>query len=227
MNAEPKSELLNRQSKWIDRVLWTCLTLASLFLIFALSAPMFFGHPGKPSTPEIHTAKEIGLSLFEFESKYGAYPSDTTVSLVSKEYPEHGYDLSRKSSNALLRQLIASRIVEKEEIFYARTKGTVIPDGDISPRQALKKGEVGFAYISGLTSKDNPSLPLLLAPIIPGTTKFDPKPLKGRAIILKIDQSVSIFKIRADGHVFMGGEDILSPKHSIWNGKVPDIRYPE
>ncbi len=187
---------------------------------------MFLGHPGKPSTPEISNAKQIGLALFKFESKYGAYPSDTTASLVTKEYPTHGYNLSGKSSNALLRQLIASKIVEEEKIFYARMKGFVMPDGDISPRQALKKGEVGFAYISGLTTKDNPSLPLLLAPIIPGTTKFDPKPFNGRAIILRIDQSVSLLRIR-NGHAIMGTEDLLSPKHPIWNGKVPDIRYPE
>lgn len=228
MNEEQEPVILKNNRKWFHRAILTFLNVILLLLILALLAPIFHGPKGKPNTPEIVTAKQIGIALFEFNSKYGAYPNDTTVSLVTNEYPEHGYNLSGKSSNALFRQLIASKIVKNEEIFYARGKGTVIPDGDISPLQALKKSEVGFAYISGLTSKDNPSLPLLLAPIIPGTTKFDPKPFKGRAIVLRIDQSVSLLKIREDGQAMLGaGKSLLDPNNGLWNGKTPDIRYPE
>jgi hypothetical protein len=39
--------------------------------------------------------------------------------------------------------------------------------------------------------------------------------------------SVSTHKIHKDGHVYDKGIDILSPDHPIWNGVVPDIRYPE
>ena len=122
---------------------------------------------------------------------------------------------------------MAAGITESENIFFAKIKNTIEPDGDISPGQALKKGEVGFSYISGLSSTGNPKTPVVLTPLIPGTTKFDPEPFKGRATILHIDNTASIYDIHEDGHIYDKDGDILSPNHPFWNGKAPDIRYPE
>jgi hypothetical protein len=97
----------------------------------------------------------------------------------------------------------------------------------VTPGEALKKGEVGFSYITGLSFKDDPLTPIVLTPLIPGTTKFDPKPFNGKAIVLHIDNSVRTYDINKDGHVYDKGIDILSAKHPIWKGKAPDIRYPE
>jgi hypothetical protein len=91
----------------------------------------------------------------------------------------------------------------------------------------LDKGEVGFAYVAGLSSAGNPSRPVAFAPVIPGTKRFDPKPFKGNAVFLRIDNSVVSMKIRKDGQVRAGGIDILSAENPIWDGKAPDIRYPE
>ena len=226
MSAE--IEPIYNQPKWIERLVRVFVILAIMLLIYAILAPMLPGRQHKPSALEFRNANQIGLALFEFQSKFGSYPSDTTVSLVNKEYPNRGYDLSGKSSNTLLRQLIASKIIENEEIFYARIKGITKPDGDYSAGQALKKGEVGFAYISGLTINDNPSLPLIICPIIPGTKKFDPKPFNGKAIALRIDGSVSTIPINKNGEAMFGnGESLLDPNNKFWNGKIPDIRYPE
>lgn len=69
--------------------------------------------------------------------------------------------------------------------------------------------------------------PIVLTPLIPGTTKFDPEPFKGKAIKLRINQSALTYDIHKDGHVYDKDIDILSAKHPVWNGKAPDIRYPE
>ncbi len=172
-------------------------------------------------------SRSFSVALFEFESEYGSYPNEATAAIVTKSFPKHGYDLTGKSSNAAFRQLLAAGIMQSEHSFYAKIKDSINPDGNILPKQALKKGEVGFAYISGLSTGNNPSTPLVLAPLIPGTTKFDPKPFVGHAIILHIDTSVHVHKIHEDGHVYSRGIDILSAKYPVWNGKAPDIRYPE
>ncbi len=84
---------------------------------------------------------------------------------------------------------------------------------------------MGYVYISGQT---NPSAPLFLTPLIPGTTKFDPEPFGGHAMVIRIDQSASAYTIGKDGHIYdKDGLDILSPNHPMWNGKAPTIHYPE
>ena len=75
--------------------------------------------------------------------------------------------------------------------------------------------------------QSRPAHPLVLTPLIPGTTNFDPKPFDGKAIILHIDNSVRTYDIHKDGHVYDKGINLLSPKHPVWKGKSPDIRYPE
>lgn len=42
-------------------------------------------------------------------------------------------------------------------------------------RQSLLHGVTGFAFISGLSSKDNPSFPIVFGPLIPGTETPDVK----------------------------------------------------
>lgn len=64
--------------------------------------------------------------------------------------------------------------------------------------------------------------------MISGTTKFDPENFRGYAVVLRTDNSVRSYKIEKDGHIYDDkGIDLLSPKHPIWKGKKPDIRYPE
>jgi hypothetical protein len=171
--------------------------------------------------------RQIGLALFEFDTEYNSFPNDSTAALVAKKHPKHGHDLSGKSSNALFRQLIATGMAQSEQMFYAKNPGVRRPNDKISPGRALEKGEVGFAYIAGLSTAGNPARILAFAPVIPGTTKFDPKPFQGMAVFLRIDNSVISMKIHQDGRVYSEGFDILSPEHPLWNGHALDIRYPE
>jgi hypothetical protein len=223
-------ELLNRQPKWFKPVFYGAIIASCIFGIGLVLAPMMFRkrgpHPGKN---EFNNARQIGLALLEFDTEFGAYPNAATAAEVTKHYPSHGFDLSGSSSNALFRQFFASQITQSESMLRADILGSVRPDGKIAPPgDALKKGEVGFSYISGLSTKDDPLTPIVLTPLIPGTTKFDPKPFKGKAVILHIDNSVRTYDIAKDGHIYDAkGINLLSPKNPIWKGKAPDIRYPE
>lgn len=228
MSAE--TEQISQNTKPCRSGFYSILGAFICFIIIALLAtPGVLRSATKPHrTQAISNAKQIGIALYAFHQEFGVYPNDTSVDLVNKKLPDHGHKLTGKSSNALLRQLLAAEIVPVEEIFYAKIKEAKEPDGNINPGKALQKGEVGFAYIANLPQANEPRTPILLTPLIPGTTKFDPKPFDGFAFILKIDHSVEYFYIHKDGHVYdRDGLDILSPKHPIWNGKAPDIRYPE
>ena len=91
----------------------------------------------------------------------------------------------------------------------------------------MKKGECGFSYIAGLSSKGNPSRPLVVTPLIPGTTRFDPTRFHGKAIILRMDNSVSSIPINGAGHVMSNGMNLLDPANPIWGGEKFTIAWPE
>ena len=225
----PNPELVNRQPKWFKPVLKGAIVSSVLFVIVLLiiGPPLLRPtHRRADQTEAISNARQIGLALFEFESEYGAYPNTTTKALVEKE---HGtaIDLTGSSSNALFRQLFAAQITQSEQMFYAKTKDSKRPDGDITPGHLLEPGENAFSYITGLTTADDPATPIALTPLIAGTKKFDPKPFKGRAVVLFVDNSVRSYDIAKDGHIYDKGINLLSPKHPVWKGKAPDIRYPE
>jgi hypothetical protein len=226
----PNPELLNRQPKWFKPVFYGAIIASVLFAIVVFTTPLIFrSHHHFPGQREVNDARQIALALLEFDTEFGAYPNAATAAEVTKHYPSHGLDLSGCSSNALFRQFFAIQITQSESMFRADILGSVRPDGKIAPPgEALKKGEVGFSYISVLSSKDDPLTPIVLTPLIPGTTKFDPKPFNGKAVILHIDNSVRTYDIAKDGHIYDAkGINLLSPKHPVWKGKAPDIRYPE
>jgi hypothetical protein len=175
----------------------------------------------------INNSRQIVFVLFNFQTEYGAFPNTSTAVDVTTKNPTHSLSISGKSSNAAFRQLFAAGFTDSEQIFYADIKSSIKQDGAIYPGECLKKRENAFAYISGLSISDDPATPILLCPLIPGTTKFDPKPFAGKALIFRINQSVQILSIHKDGHIYDKGINLLSPKHPIWGGKSPEIHYPD
>lgn len=171
-------------------------------------------------------ARSFSFALLEFDKEFGSYPNDDTIQKIQR-FPGTDYDLEGTSSNSAFRQIIAAGISQSEQPYYANTPGTMKPDGDIAPGQALKKGEVGFAYISGLSSKSDPLTPVAVSPLIPGTTKFLRERFARIAIVVHADGSLRSHVIAKDGHIYDKGVNLLSPKHPVWKGKAPDIRYPE
>jgi len=179
----------------------------------------------RASTQAIMNARQIGLMMVEFDTDYGSFPNAGTRADVEaatgKKLPADD-----KSSNAFFRQLVLAGIVENEVLFFASIPGTKKGDNDISAGKVLEKGENAFAYIVGLNTA-NGSTPLLLCPLVPGTTTFDPKPFGGKDVILWTDFSVRALPIADDGKVLVDGVDILSKDHPVWKGKAPDIRHPD
>ncbi len=80
---------------------------------------------------------------------------------------------------------------------------------------------------SRVTSSGSPTTPLVIAPLIPGKRTFDPGPLGGKAVVLCADNSVRSFLINPEGEVIIDGKSLFDPEQAFWNGKVPEIAWPE
>ena len=83
-----------------------------------------------------------------------------------------------------------------------------------------------FSYIPG-RSFDGPVRPLVLAPLNKDKKTFDPKPLNGKAVVMLSDISVHTLDINEDGVVMFKGKDLFDPKQDYWEGKAPEVKYPE
>ena len=234
MNSQPPDNVDAPATLEVVRVSpkkWKWLTWVSISVmiigVLVLFIPRMMRIRGTCGQTEVvNNARQIGLALFEFSLEYGKFPDETTISTVRKNYPTDLH-LGAKTSNDFFRQLIVVKIAQSESLFYAKIKGITKPDNIMTAREALKKGECGFSYLSGLTVIGNLSRPLAVTPLIPGTDRFDPKPFKGKAVILRTDNSVSSMPIREDGYVWINGMNLLDPHHPIWEGKPPVIAWPE
>lgn len=184
-------------------------------------------HRNSGQTSSIRNLRQIGISLFEFEKQYGTLPDSGTATEVKRK-SRTGLTLSDRSSNDVFVQLIASELSE-ELNFETHSESTKRPDGICkSDATALAPGETGFAYISGLSFEDNPSLPLAFGPVIPGTTHLDPTAFDGRAVVLQLDCSVHAQRNSPDGNlVDSNGQDLLDPDHPIWGGRPFPVKWPK
>jgi hypothetical protein len=177
-------------------------------------------------TEAISNARQIGLAMFEFESEYGKFPDETTIAAV-KSNTESKLPLGTKTSNDFFRQLIASNMTQSERMFYAKVDGVTKPDDSIGGSAAIAKGECGFTYFLGATDTSNPNRPIVVTPMIPGTDRFDPKPFKGKVVVLRSDNSVTSIPIDEYGHVILDGKNMMDPHHPIWEGRAPSIAWPD
>ena len=180
----------------------------------------------------IGNARQIGVALFEFETKFGTFPDYNTIPTVKESNPTSLVPLGTNTSNDFYRQLIVAKVVTSESMFYSETANGKQPDNRIDGSNALEKGECGFAYIIGrLMANHGPDAPILLYPLIPGERKFDynlaKRSTNGMAVILRIDNTVTTLPIDKSGMVFINGKDIFDPTQPFWNGKVPDVKWPE
>lgn len=181
-----------------------------------------------PLTEATNNTKQLYMLLVDFEQDYGKLPDANTATMVRTNTATN-IPLAGKSANAFLRQLIAGGYVAAESIFYAKGKDIRKPDNVTTNGKALAPGECGFAYITGQSTKGKPGTPLLAAPMIPGTTKFDRTVFNGKVVILRIGGGAPLkeLTIAEDGHVYENGKDIFDPAQPWWGGKAPVIAYPD
>jgi len=200
-------------------------------VLAGLTAPLTFRcRKAANRTQAINNAKQVGLALLEFDQEFGSFPSYETVPEVRKA-SKVKYDLSGSSSNAMFRQLIAFGI-QSEDIFYCLHHESIRkPDRNLSPGKALEAGEVGFSYISGQKSSDNPARVVLAAPIRIGATTAWTDTFKGKAVLLRIDNSVEAPAIRQRDHKIPigNGKTLLETgADTVWGvNTIIDLRHPE
>lgn len=229
-----KTNQSHRRGFTLVELLVVIVIIASLA---GLTAPMVIRQRKKADQTEATSnARQIGLAMFEFEVEYGSFPDASTATMITEAELGQNLTLGTTSSNDYFRQLFAAEITQSEQMFFAKTSYTRKPDGNITGAECLKAGEVGFAYImngnSGLSTAGNPARPYVAAPILQsGTDTFDPDPFDSRAVVLRIDNSVSALQIRRqDNLVTLAGSKRLldTGNDTVWGTEItPTLVKPQ
>jgi hypothetical protein len=199
-----------------------------MLVLFGLSAPVILKSKKSPKRAEtINNIKQLNLALIDFEADYGRFPDATTIADVQSE-THTTLALGTSTSNDYFRQLIAAGN-RSERIFWAPIPATPRKPNDVLGADALKKGECSFAYVTGLTTADDPATPVAMTPMIPGTYQFDSSAFGDKAIILRIDGSAKSETIRFDTKEvsIQGGRTLFDTRLPHWHGKRPDLKWPE
>lgn len=160
------------------------------------------------------------------DEEYGRFP-DKSIAMDIEQVTGTRLTLGDSSSNQLFRQLLPYS-ANSEGLFWANTPRTPKkPDNIIdSDATALAPGECIYSYVAGLTSADT-GTPVIMTPLIPGTTRFDPKPFGGKAVVFFVDDDVRVVPIEPDGRVLINGRDLFDPAQPHWRGIPPDLKWPE
>jgi prepilin-type N-terminal cleavage/methylation domain-containing protein len=223
---------------------FTLVELLVVIVIIAalagLTAPMVIRQRKKADQTEaVNNVRQIGLAMFEFETEYSSYPSSDTAQTVI-ENTGSTLNVSGSSANDYFRQLIAAGMTKSEKMFYAKVPGAKKPDDNIESNHALDDGEVGFGYITkgasdGFSSSGNPSRPLACAPLLNNSSdgKFDSDPFDNKAIILRMDNSVTSINIKqSDNSINLGGANtglLKTGKQTVWGeiNENPTLNVPK
>src|SRR6478752_774038 len=213
---------------------FTLVELLVVIVIIAalagLTAPMVIRQRKKADQTEaVSNARQIGFGMLEFENDYASYPDSSTATAVASATGST-LPLNGNTSNDYFRQLIAGGYTKSEKMFYAKIPGVKKPDEDISNANALAAGEVGFAYMmnntAGFSGAGNSSRPLAVTPLLNNATDgtLDPDPFDGKAIILRMDNSVTSINIRqTDKTILLGGANsglLSATENSVWGSNV-------
>lgn len=194
-------------------------------------------------TEATNNLRNLGVFMFAFEDEFGSFPSQQ----IREENQERFQNASGgDNSNDLLGLLIAGGITNSEEIFYAKggTRRNKKPDNVInSPAKILEAGECGFGYVmlsggEAMSTSDNGGRPLVVAPLDPGSQggdnpNFNDTPYNGRAVYLRIDNSVKQNQIGTSsnqGKVLLPGNKTLfeTGEDTVWDtDATPDVKAPK
>jgi hypothetical protein len=192
--------------------IWTVAFVIFLALVVvALIPTVVKQQKAADRTTALSGIRQMGMSLFEFDSEYGSFPDDTTA-LKIPEKQCAGYKLTGDHSNDYFRQLIVVGL-KSELPFWCKTSfSPKKPDDDRTPSKALQAGEVGYSYImasptEGQSSSGDPGRPVVVAASYKARADwtFDPEALSGTAVILKLDNSATASFIRGDNKYITTG----------------------
>jgi hypothetical protein len=212
------------------------MTAKHWITVAALTAGTFYvaipkSHNGTNSaarTEAISNGRQLHINLVEFSKKYDTFPSTETLRSMAAEKKSTEFPLI--TSNDYFRQFIVSGISKSDRIgwcHHPKVTGRKADDIVFPLDQAFAPGECGFSYVTGLSANSPPDMPVLLAPMIPGTTRFDPEPFKGKAIVVRVDGTVTSEAIKEDGRVNIGmGKTLFDHDALHWHGTTPYVVHP-
>jgi prepilin-type N-terminal cleavage/methylation domain-containing protein len=220
---------------------FTLVELLVVIVIIAalagLTAPMVIRQRKKADQTEaVNNARQIGFGMFEFETEYGSFPGDSTGVIVNGN-TQSTLTYSTADSNGYFRQLLGAGYTQSENMFYAKVPGSLKPNGNIQGNEAVAAKECGFGYIisgaSGLSTGGNSARPYVVTPLL-GTSgdQFDVNPFDGKAVVLRIDNSVSSLQISPDKTVNLSpGKKLLDTgEGTVWEtpaGGALSIKFPK
>jgi hypothetical protein len=233
VNSEDQPELESvRQFSRIELPSWLLWSLALLAGVAALPfvINIFYPRCGGSThlTEATNNLRNLVIFLFAYEDEFGAFPSPENAPKLAEE---RGIDFGpTTTSNDLLGLLLRGGFTNSEEIFYCRHSRlpNKKPDNVTEPiSHILEPGECGFSYVAGLSTTSPGECPILLGPMIPGTTRFDSDVFNGRAVLLRVDQSVKQYELDKEGRIILpNGLDLFDPAQPFWAGQTPDLRHP-
>jgi hypothetical protein len=232
MPPEPRPDAPAPQAPLPKRPVSNRAILGALFLLLSIPTALLFLPPimGDQNAADLSEAssnlRSLSFNLYSFDEEYGSFP-DASTAIDVKDSTGTPLTLGDSSSNQLFRQLIATA-GKSEKIFWAKTSPTARKPDDIinSDATALAPGECSFSYVSGRSSYGT-GTPVVMAPLIPGTTRFDPKPFGRKAVVFFVGTGVQVLPIDSSGRVLVNGRDLFDPAQPYWRGIPPDLKWPE
>jgi prepilin-type N-terminal cleavage/methylation domain-containing protein len=224
---------------------FTLVELLVVIVIIAalagLTAPMVIRQRKKADQTEaVSNARQVGLAMFEFETEYGSFPDASLGETINTNTGGSLAPTSINTSNDAFRQLLASNIAGSEQMFFCKTAySTVKPDNVFNTTEnALKKGDVGFGYMMGSGKKafsaaGNSGRVLIAAPLKYSGSftakQFDKDIYDSKAVVLKMDNSVTSITINKDGEAVLGGTKKLfdTGDDTVWGTVTPELVNPD
>jgi hypothetical protein len=222
-NPSPLSVLPGKK-----RTQWRLAVIFYAAVALLIAAGILLNHQRKDAEKmaTLWNMQFISHALFDFDRKYGRFPDASTAARVKADTGTV-LTLGSGSSNQLFRQLIVTGL-NSEKPFYGAVPGYKKCDSIFdNDARALAPGECAFGYIAGQLSSSPGAAPLIVIPLIPGTTMFDRKACDGEAMILHVDGTVSTLPVDASGHAILNGMDLFDPRQPFWDGKAPDLKWQE
>lgn len=218
--------------------MWLFMAVAGVFLV-GITIPSVIRSEKKVSqTKAVSNSRQLGFALYEFRMEYGRFPDESTAPKVRLKTGTQ-LDLGNSSANDYFQQLVAAEIVSSPYVFYAKSAFSekAAPPAE-HEKWAIEPGTVGFGYLmngkSSLDEKGNPARPLACAPLAfdgksVSTHQFDPGPYNGKAVVLRIDNSVASLPIQKDTRLAIlgGGKTLLETgRDSIWDSTDSPVIVP-
>jgi prepilin-type N-terminal cleavage/methylation domain-containing protein len=232
-----KTNLHNRRGFTLVELLVVIVIIAALA---GLTAPMVIRQRKKADQTEaVNNARQIGLAMLDFENEYGSFPEGSLGAQINTNTGNSLAPSEIGTSNDAFKQLIASGIAPSEVMFFCKTAYSTKKPDDVynGENEILQRGDVGFGYLmndsTAFSSAGNPGRVLVAAPLKYAGSfsdgEFDADIYDKKAVVLKMDNSVTSLTINAQNKAILGKKPLLETgEDTVWGtGVTPTMKNPD